>query len=217
MPANQLTEAYLAEAAGQGVGPRNLVDVASREVDLGAIMDFAGRLTRPVFLSQAEQAQLATDLENLFGALTALPGLSCPGYRCRCSSWSASPKIENHGHPCCSTTSISAYLLRPRADHRYPSLGFGHEGDVGSTIGGGDNAMLNRPSAPIPDRRFRPGPRLSYVTPDRASRNHDLGRERDQPRRRHPDRRGRLAPSTWRRGRRSCTPARPSRPALAWK
>jgi len=73
MPDSELTELYLAEVASRGMGPRELVDAASREVDLAATTYFGRCLTRPVFLNQADHTQLAADLENLYRALTALP------------------------------------------------------------------------------------------------------------------------------------------------
>jgi len=74
MSHNELTGLYLKEAAQRGIAPGDLPAAAGRELDLVAT-SFRGRcLTRPVFLEQAELGQLTADLENLYGALTALPG-----------------------------------------------------------------------------------------------------------------------------------------------
>ena len=142
MRRSELTEAYLAEAAARGVGPRELVEVASREVDLGATTYFGRCLTRPVFLSQAEQAQLAGDLENLFGALTALPGRLFGG------------DVAAFARAVGMTEDQVTAILRVQTDRPTPFVradlypepsGFRvMELNVGSTIGGGDNAMLNR-------------------------------------------------------------------------
>jgi hypothetical protein len=162
MRRNELTEAYLAEAAARGVGPRELVEVASREVDLGATTYFGRCLTRPVFLSQAEQAQLATDLENLFGALTALPGRLFGG------------DVAAFARAVGMTEDQVTAILRSHSDRPTPFVradlypepsGFRvMELNVGSTIGGGDNALLNRGMLAHPFlAEFARAHSLSYV------------------------------------------------------
>ena len=142
MRRSELTDLYLAEAARRGLGPRELVDVATREVDLGATTYFGRCLTRPVFLSHAEQVQLAADLENLYRALTALPGRLFGGDIAAFAR--AVGMTEDQ-----VTAILRAPSDRPtsfvRADLYPDPSGFRlMELNVGSTIGGGDNAMLNR-------------------------------------------------------------------------
>jgi hypothetical protein len=142
MRRDELTELYLTEAARSGLGPRELVDAASREADLSATHYFGRCLTRPVFLSQAEQAELAADLENLFRALTALPGRLFGG------------DLAAFARAVGMTEDQVTAILRVPSDRPtpfaradlYPELtGFRlMELNVGSTVGGGDNAMLNR-------------------------------------------------------------------------
>jgi hypothetical protein len=143
MQRNELTEAYLEEAAARGVGPGELVDVAGREVDLVPTSYFGRCLTRPAFLSQAEQTQLAGDLENLFRALTALPGRLFGGDVAAFARAVGLTEVQ-------VTAILRSHSDRPttpfaRADLYTELSGFRvMELNVGSTVGGADNAILNR-------------------------------------------------------------------------
>jgi hypothetical protein len=142
MPHNELTGLYLKEAAQRGIAPGDLPAAAGRELDLVAT-SFRGRcLTRPVFLEQAELGQLTADLENLYGALTALPG------RLFCGDLGAFAGAvgltgEQVGAVLMARTAPPTRMVR--ADLYREAAGFRlMELNIGSTVGGGDNAMVNR-------------------------------------------------------------------------
>ena len=142
MPDNELTELYLAEVAERGMGPRELVDAASREVDLAATTYFGRCLTRPVFLNQADHTQLAADLENLYRALTALPARLFGG---DVGAFARAVGMAEAQVTAILRLQTDKPVMLARADLYPEPSGFRlMEVNMGSTVGGGDNAMLNR-------------------------------------------------------------------------
>src|SRR5580693_6807279 len=142
MSHNELTGLYLKEAAQRGIAPGDLPAAAGRELDLVAT-SFRGRcLTRPVFLEQAELGQLTADLENLYGALTALPGrlfggdLGAFASAVGLTGEQVGAVLMARSAP--PTRMVRADLYREAAGFRLMEL------NIGSTVGGGDNAMVNR-------------------------------------------------------------------------
>ena len=142
MSHNELTGLYLKEAAQRGIAPGDLPAAAGRELDLVAT-SFRGRcLTRPVFLEQAELRQLTADLENLYGALTALPGRLFGGDLGAFAS-AVGLTGEQVGAVLMARTAPPTRMVR--ADLYREAAGFRlMELNIGSTVGGGDNAMVNR-------------------------------------------------------------------------
>lgn len=142
MPDSELTELYLKEAAQRGIAPGDLPTAAGRELDLVAT-SFRGRcLTRPVFVERAELDQLVADLENLYGALTALPGRLFGGDLGAFAEavgltgeQVGAVLMARHAPP---TRFVRADLYREATGFRLMEL------NIGSTVGGGDNAMINR-------------------------------------------------------------------------
>jgi hypothetical protein len=142
MPHSELTDLYLKEAAGRGMAPSDLIDVANREIDLGATTYFGRCLTRPVFLGHAEHAQLAADLENLFLALTALPDRLFGG---DFGAFARAVGLTEDQVTAVLRSRAPSPSRMGRADLYPESSGFRlMEINMGSTTGGGDNAMLNR-------------------------------------------------------------------------
>jgi hypothetical protein len=142
MPDSELTELYLAEVARRGMGPRELVDAAGREVDLAATTYFGRCLTRPVFLNQADHTQLAADLENLYRALTALPARLFGG---DVGAFARAVGMAEAQVTAILRLQTDKPVMLARADLYPEPSGFRlMEVNMGSTVGGGDNAMLNR-------------------------------------------------------------------------
>jgi hypothetical protein len=149
MPGRELTELYLKEAARRGVAPGALAAAAGRELDLAAT-SFRGRcLTRPVFLDHAEHAQLTADLENLYTALTALPGRLFGG---DLAAFAAEAGLTGPQIAAAAMASDVPPTRMIRADLYHEATGFRlMEINMGSTVGGGDNAMVNRAMLTDPD------------------------------------------------------------------
>jgi hypothetical protein len=142
MPDSELTSLYLKEAAGRGIAPGALPDAVNRELELVAT-SFRGRcLSRPVFLGQAELAQLTADLEQLYTALTALPDRLFGGDFAAFARAVGMTEDQvtgvamSRGAP--ATRLLRADLYPEAAGLRVMEI------NMGSTVGGGDNAMINR-------------------------------------------------------------------------
>lgn len=142
MPHNELTELYLKEAAQRGIAPGDLPAAAGRELDLVAT-SFRGRcLTRPVFLERAELGQLSADLENTYDALTALPerlfGGDLGAFATAVGLTGEQVGAVLMARDAPPTRFVRADLYREATGFRLMEL------NIGSTVGGGDNAMVNR-------------------------------------------------------------------------
>jgi hypothetical protein len=142
MSRNAVTKRYLDEIARHGLDAGELPALADRGVDLAAT-SYKGRcLTRPVFLDYQERAQLEEDLGNLHAALAAIPDRLFGG------DLGAFARTAGMTDP-----QVGAILRgqgRPpsrlaRADMYHDGIGFRiMEFNMGSAIGGLDNAVLNR-------------------------------------------------------------------------
>lgn len=138
----ELTGLYLREVARRGMAPGDLIDVASREIDLGATGYFGRCMTRPVFLGYAERAQLAADLDNLFRALAALPDRLFGG---DFGAFARAVGLTEDQVMAAQRTRVATPTRLARADLYPESSGFRLlELNMGSAVAGGDNAMLNR-------------------------------------------------------------------------
>jgi hypothetical protein len=142
MPDRELTSLYLKEAAARGIAPGALQAAVNRELELVAT-SFRGRcLSRPVFLGRAELAQLTADLEHLYTALTALPDRLFGGDFAAFARAVGMTEDQVTGVLMSRGTPATRLL---RADLFPEASGFRvMEINMGSTVGGGDNAMINR-------------------------------------------------------------------------
>ncbi|MDQ2814654.1 MAG: hypothetical protein M3Z75_23045 [Actinomycetota bacterium] len=149
MPRNELTGLYLKEAAQRAIAPGALPEAAGREIDLAAT-SFRGRcLTRPVFLDHAEHSQLTADLENFYTALTALPSRLFDG---DLGAFAAAVGLTGEQVAAAAMAPGTPPTRMVRADLYHESAGFAlMEINMGSTVGGGDNAMVNRAMLTHPD------------------------------------------------------------------
>ncbi len=143
MTHNALTEKYLEEIARRGVGPTELIATAMQPEVRLAPTTFLGRcLSRPVFLEYADRERLGVDLENLHAALTGLPA--------RLFGGDLAAFARAVGMTDAQVTAImrgggEAPTRFARADFYPNGTGFQlMEINMGSTAGGGDNAVLTR-------------------------------------------------------------------------
>jgi hypothetical protein len=159
---SELTELYLRDVAERGMAPGDLIDVASREIDLGATTYFDRCMTRPVFLGGAERAELAADLENLFQALAALPDRLFGG---DFAAFARAVGLSEDQVTAAQRARTATPTRLARADLYPEPSGFRlMELNMGSTTGGGDNAMLNRAMLAQPAlAEFVRAHSLSYV------------------------------------------------------
>jgi hypothetical protein len=139
---NTLTSRYLAEAAARGAEPTRLVEVARKLIDLAATSYDGDCLTRPVFLEHAEFSILRDDLLALHAALASLPvrlfgGDVATFARAVGMTGAQVTAIERAGGQA-PTVLGRADLFRDEAAFRVLEL------NLGSALGGLDNALLNR-------------------------------------------------------------------------
>ncbi|HEY6275259.1 MAG TPA: hypothetical protein VIX86_02905 [Streptosporangiaceae bacterium] len=140
--ASTLTSRYLADIAARGVPASRLVEVARERIDLTATSYDGICLTRPVFLEHAEFAVLRDDLLALHAALASLPGRLFGG------DVTAFARAAGMTGP--QLTAIQMAGGQPptrlgRADLFRDSTAFRvMELNLGSALGGLDNALLNR-------------------------------------------------------------------------
>jgi hypothetical protein len=142
MTRNALTDRYLEEAERRGLHPGELPDAADRSFDL-EMTTYGGRcLSRPVFLEREERARLEQDLDIVQAALTALPG--------RLFGGDLGAFAKAAGLNDAQVTAVLRGQEQPptrlgRADLYSDGTGFRlMEVNMGTTLGGLDNAMLNR-------------------------------------------------------------------------
>jgi hypothetical protein len=139
---NTLTSRYLAEAAALGAHPARLVEVARQLIDLAATSYDGDCLTRPVFLEHAEFSVLRDDLLALHAALASLPARLFGGDVAAFASavgmtGAQVTAIERAGGQA-PTRLGRADLFRDETAFRVLEL------NLGSALGGLDNALLNR-------------------------------------------------------------------------
>jgi hypothetical protein len=139
---NTLTSRYLAEVAERGDGAARLVRLARDKLDLAATSYDGDCLTRPVFLEHAEFSVLRDDLLALRAALASLPvrlfgGDVATFARAVGMTGAQVTAIERTGgRP--PTRLGRADLFRDETAFRVLEL------NLGSALGGLDNALLNR-------------------------------------------------------------------------
>jgi hypothetical protein len=157
-----LTSRYLAEVAARGMPPSRLVEVAREQFDLAATSYEGTCLTRPVFLEHAEFAVLRDDLLALHAALACLPdrlfGGDVPAFARAVGM--TGPQLAAvelaGGQP--PTRLCRADLFRNDTAFRVMEL------NLGSALGGLDNALLNRAFLTEPAvAEFVAGHGLSYT------------------------------------------------------
>ena len=142
MTRNKITGRYLDEVARLGLDPAELPAAAHRSVDLGP-SSYNGRCnTRPVFLDGQERSQLATDLDRLHGALAALPARLFGG---DLAAFARAAGMTDAQVTAIMRTRSQTPTRLGRADLYHDGSWFRlMELNMGSTVGGLDNAMLNR-------------------------------------------------------------------------
>src|SRR5262245_27877079 len=139
---NTLTSRYLAEVAEHGDRAARLVQLAREQFDLAATSYDGDCLTRPVFLEHAEFSVLRDDLFALHAALASLPvrlfgGDVAAFARAVGMTGAQVTAIERAGgRP--PTRLGRADLFRDETAFRVLEL------NLGSALGGLDNALLNR-------------------------------------------------------------------------
>ncbi len=142
MTPNMLTRRYLAEAAARGTGAARLVEVARQLIDLAATSYDGDCLTRPVFLEHAEFSVLRDDLAALHAALASLPARLFGGdvaafaRAVGMTGAQVTAIMRTGGQP--PTRLGRADLFRDETAFRVLEL------NLGSALGGLDNALLNR-------------------------------------------------------------------------
>jgi hypothetical protein len=142
MSRSALTESYVRESAHLASLPAELLALARTEVDLAATMYEGSCLGRPVLLAADELAELTGDLLNLHAALTGLPDRLFGG------------DLAAFARAVGMTDTQVTGILRGRGDAptRLGRADLYHDGsafrllelNMGSTVGGLDNALLNR-------------------------------------------------------------------------
>jgi hypothetical protein len=139
---NALTRRYLAEVAGRGDGAARLVQLARDTFDLAATSYDGDCLTRPVFLEHAEFAVLRDDLTALHAALASLParlfGGDVAAFAHAVGMTGAQVTAIERAGGRAPTRLGRADLFRDETAFRVLEL------NLGSALGGLDNALLNR-------------------------------------------------------------------------
>jgi hypothetical protein len=137
-----LTSRYLAEAAARGSRATRLVAVARQLIDLAATSYDGDCLTRPVFLEHAEFSVLRGDLLALHAALASLPvrlfggDVAAFARAVGMTGAQVTAILRTGGQP--PTRLGRADLFRDETAFRVLEL------NLGSALGGLDNALLNR-------------------------------------------------------------------------
>lgn len=142
MTPNSLTSRYLDDIAAREVPPARLVEAARELIDLAATSYDGQCLTRPVFLEHAEFSVLRNDLITLQGALASLPdrlfGGDLAAFARSVGMADAQVTAVLRGRSETPTRLGRADVFRDEAAFRVMEL------NLGSALGGLDNAILNR-------------------------------------------------------------------------
>ncbi len=142
MPADSITADYLSEVARRGGPPDELVAVARQHIDLSLTSYGHDVLRRPVFLDHATVTQLGADLAALHDALVAIPDRLFGGDVAAFARAAGMTEVQVTAIRRCGDTPPTTLS---RTDIFRDEAGFGVlEVNLGSAIGGLDNAMLNR-------------------------------------------------------------------------
>jgi hypothetical protein len=134
-----LTDEYLAAVAGSGPKPADIK--ASAQEAVADTMYFGRCLTRPAFLGQQDFRRLNDDLENVFSALSALPerlfGGDGRAFARAVGLTDAQAAVVLRGRRPTPSRLSRADIYRDETGFRLLEL------NMGSNIGGLDNAVLN--------------------------------------------------------------------------
>ena len=138
---NALTNDYLTEIAAREMPANELVELASRLVNLPATT-YANRcLTRPVFLEKVDVARIAADVERLHAALISLPDRLFGG---DVAAFGRAVGVTAAQARAIARGAVSAPTSMSRADFYQDDEGFRVlEVNMGTTLGGLDNNLLN--------------------------------------------------------------------------
>ncbi|WP_112242394.1 hypothetical protein [Kribbella monticola] len=141
-----LTDDYLAAAADRGPKPAELHAAVSDAV--AATSYWGNSLSRPVFLEREPLAELSTDLEVLFAAITSLPerlyGGDLAAFARAVGLSELQAKVVVRGNAKAPSRFGRADLYRDADGFHLLEL------NTGSTAGGVDNQMLNRALLDLP-------------------------------------------------------------------
>jgi hypothetical protein len=162
LPTNAITTAYLAEVERRRIPHTELGEVARRCFD-SAMTSYAGEcMTRPVFLDHAQYTGLSTDMTQLHAALTSLPDRLFGG---DLAAFARAVGMTQAQVSAILRGSAAQPTRLCRADLYLDDGGFRlMEVNMGSTIGGLDNALLNRAflSQPV-FAEFAAARKLTYI------------------------------------------------------
>jgi len=136
---NQLTQEYLADITG---GDAAASDMAATVHDSVVASSYLGRaLSRPVFLSREDYRQLIADSDNLYTAATAIPDRLFGG---DLAAFARAIGMDEHQVSAVLRGRNGQASRLARADFYMSTNGFQlMEINVGSTMGGFDNGLLN--------------------------------------------------------------------------
>jgi hypothetical protein len=139
---NLITDRFLAEFTRCALAPDELPAHAGRSFDLVAA-SYGGRcLPRPVFLAHHERTGLERQLNHLLTALEALPDRLFGGDR---AAYARSLGLAGRQVAAVQRNPAARLTRLGRADLYHDGAGFRlMELNLGSTVGGLDNALLNR-------------------------------------------------------------------------
>ncbi|MGH3155527.1 MAG: hypothetical protein ACRDNF_02960, partial [Streptosporangiaceae bacterium] len=141
MALNALTNDYLAEIAHRGMAANGLVELARQRVDLAATTYTVRCLTRPVFLEAAEVSSVGHDVERLQAALASLPERMFGGDVAAFAEAVGGTPVQARA---VARAAVGAPSKLCRADFFADEGGFRVlEVNMGSTVGGLDNGLLN--------------------------------------------------------------------------
>lgn len=162
MTRNAITARYLDAVERAGFGAGELIEAARAGVDLQATTYFGRCLSRPAFVSHEERLVLERDLNHLHSALAALPDRLFGG---DLAAFARAAGMND--------AQVEAILRVPskeptrlaRADLYHDGTAFRlMELNIGSTVGGMDNALVNRAAMALPFLAdFVTGNNLSHV------------------------------------------------------
>lgn len=142
MSRNQVTADYLADLSARGEHPDALRTAAGAALDLGSTVYFGRCLTRPAFLDAAERERLESDLRHLHTALAALPDRLFDGdlaaFARATGMTDGQVEAIERGRGSGPTQLTRADIYHEGGTFRLMEL------NIGSTVGGLDNALLNQ-------------------------------------------------------------------------
>jgi hypothetical protein len=139
---NAITAAYLAELDRRGVGWDEVWRAGQAAGDLGPTTYYGRCLTRPAFLDRAERDQLERDLGRVRDALSALPERLFGGDM---GAFARAAGMTDAQVSAVLRVTGSPPPRLTRADLYHDGTNFRlMELNIGSTLGGLDNAVLNR-------------------------------------------------------------------------